>query len=73
MANDRVDDLTEMIKTESVKRANEYYEYSPGTDQCEVPPMTVKAVIPGLIAVGLMIILLLIGAFAIFPIYYPNY
>lgn len=60
-------------KAEAVKRARKIsYEYKPGTDSYEVTPLKIRGLIPAIITTVFLIILLMIGAWYIFPLYFPG-
>jgi len=71
MAKPTGKNLTEVIKKEALRRAEIYHEFAPGTEQCEVKPLTLKRLIPGIVGCLILIGLLMWAVWGIFPAYYP--
>jgi len=71
MAKTTGQDFTEMIKEEAVRRAKIYYDFAPGTEQCEVKPLTWRGLIPAIVGCLILIGLLMWAAWGIFPAYFP--
>jgi len=71
MAKLRGEDFTEMIKEEAVRRAEIYHTFAPGTEQCEVKPLTFKRFIPAIVGCVILIGLFMWATWGIFPAYYP--
>lgn len=64
-------DVVEMIERETAKRVQSYHDLGPGRPGFGVHPMTASAIVPALLTGIGFTILLIYGALAILPRYYP--
>jgi hypothetical protein len=68
--SDSEKDRSELIEEETDKRCRQYHNYSPGSEECEVKPITFQRMLPAIISFFLLTILLIYGMVGIFPKYY---
>ena len=65
------DDHTSMIEKETNRRISIYYDFNPGSPQCEVEPFTLKHAWHGVYLSLAMVALFAWAAVSVFPAYFP--
>ncbi len=70
--NTHLDDHTSMIQQETDRRIDIYYDFKPGSNQCEVAPFTLKNAWHVVYLSLAMIGLFTWAAMSIFPSYFPS-
>ena len=63
-------DICQLIDTETEKRCCDFHEYFPGCIQCEVTPITLRAMVPAIISFFILVVLLIYAMVGIFPKYF---
>ena len=65
------DDHTSMIEQETNRRIGIYYDFKPGSEQCEVKPFTLKHACHSIYLSLAMVGLFAWAAISVFPAYFP--
>lgn len=68
----RSDDYTSMIEQETNRRIGIYYDFKPGSPECEVKPFTLKQACHAVYLSVVLIGLFAWAATSIFPAYFPG-
>lgn len=62
----------DMITNETKKRISIYHDLGPGTENCEVKPITLKTLVPSFYFTLGLVALFIWGALSVYPSYFPN-
>ena len=64
--------LVTMIEDETRKRIDTYYDFLPGSPECEITPFTLKHAFPAVYLSLILIALFVWSAISVFPRYFPG-
>jgi hypothetical protein len=68
----KTEQLVGMIEDETKKRIDTYYDFLPGSSECEITPFTLKHAFPAVYLSLILIVLFVWSAVSVFPRYFPG-
>jgi Mn-dependent DtxR family transcriptional regulator len=69
---EKTENIEAMIEEETRKRIDTYYDFLPGSPECEITPFTLKHAFPAVYFSVILIALFVWSAVSVFPRYFPG-